>query len=255
MDIATLIGLGGALAMIVGAIMMGGDLLAFVNIPSIIIVLGGTLMCALTMQRLHVVLGAIKVAAKAFTDNLDPAEDLIERIVTLSVRARKDGMLALEREPIGYPFLAKGIRMAIDGSTPETIKAVLATEMASMRARHERGQAVFKFMESTAPAMGLIGTLIGLVQMLRTMNDPSTIGPAMAVALLTTFYGAILAFVVCGPIARKLENRTSEESTLMRITLSGVMAMVSGENPRSIREQLLCFLAPELRPTDEEEGG
>ena len=252
MDIATLIGLIGALAMILGAITMGGDLAAFINIPSVVIVLGGTIMCTLTMQRLQFVLGAIKVAVNAFIYNLDPPEELIERIVALAIKARKDGMLALEREQIDYPFLQKGIQMAIDGSTPETIRAVLSTEMASFRARHERGHDIFKFMEGTAPAMGLIGTLVGLVQMLRTMNDPSTIGPAMAVALLTTFYGAVLAFVVCGPIARKLEHRTDEESALMRITMSGVMAMVSGENPRAIREQLISFLAPDLRPEDEE---
>jgi chemotaxis protein MotA len=252
MDIATLIGLVGALAMILGAVMMGGNLSAFINVPSVIIVLGGTLMCTLTMQRMHVVVGAIKVAINAFVYHLEPPEELIERIVTLAVKARKDGMLALEREQIDYPFLNKGIQMAIDGSTPDTIRAVLATEMASLRQRHERGHAIFKFMEGTAPAMGLIGTLVGLVQMLRTMNDPATIGPAMAVALLTTFYGAVLAFVVCGPIAKKLESRTDEETTLMRITLSGVMAMVSGENPRSIREQLLSFLAPDLRPAMDE---
>jgi chemotaxis protein MotA len=252
MDIATLIGIVGALSMIVGAILMGGELIAFINIPGIVIVVGGTLMCTLTMQRLQYVIGAFRVAVNAFTYNLDPPEDLIERVVELAIKARKDGMLALEREEIDYPFLQKGIQMAIDGSTPDAIKAVLATEMISLRQRHERGQAIFKFMESTAPAMGLIGTLVGLVQMLRTMNDPSTIGPAMAVALLTTFYGAITAFVVCGPIARKLENRTEEETTLMRITLNGVMAMVSGENPRSIREQLISFLAPDLRPAQEE---
>jgi chemotaxis protein MotA len=226
MDIATLIGLVGALAMILGAIMMGGDLVAFINIPSVIIVVGGTLMCALTMQRLQVVISAFKVALNAFTYNLDPPQELIERIVEMAIKARKDGMLALEREQIDYPFLQKGIQMAIDGSTPDTIKAVLATEMASLKQRHERGQAVFKFMEAMAGA----------------------------VALLTTFYGAVLAFVICGPIARKLENRTTEETTLMRITLSGVMAMVSGENPRSIREQLLSYLAPGLRPIEDEEG-
>ena len=252
MDIATLIGLVGALAMILGAIMMGGDLAAFINIPSVVIVLGGTIMCTLTMQRLQYVIGALKVALNAFFYHLDPPEELIDRIVNLAVKARKDGMLALEREQIDYPFLHKGIQMAIDGSTPETIKAVLSTEMASLRQRHERGHDIFKFMEGTAPAMGLIGTLVGLVQMLRTMSDPSTIGPAMAVALLTTFYGAVLAFVICGPIAKKLENRTDEETTLMRITLSGVMAMVSGENPRSIREQLISFLSPDLRPVGEE---
>lgn len=252
MDIATLIGIVGALAMIGGAILMGGTLTAFVDVPSVVIVFGGTIMCTLTMQRLSVVLGAFKVAVNAFRYNLQSPAELIDTIVHLAAKARKEGMLALENEPITYPFLAKGIRMAIDGSTPENIQAVLTTEMASLRSRHVVGQDVFKFMEATAPAMGLIGTLVGLVQMLQNMADPSSIGPAMAVALLTTFYGAICAFVIMGPIARKLENRTTEESVLMTITLSGVMSMVSGENPRNIQEQLLSYLAPGARPKEEE---
>ncbi|MFQ5508079.1 MAG: motility protein A [Leptospirillia bacterium] len=248
MDIATLIGIVGAFAMIVGSILIGGDIGAFINVPGILIVVGGTAMCVLTMQRLEIVLTAFKVAVNAFTYNLMQPLEIIERVVDMAQKARKEGMLALEREEIEYPFLAKGIQMAIDGSTPEAIKTVLSTEVAAFRTRHERGQGIFRFMESTAPSMGLIGTLIGLVQMLQTMDDPSSIGPAMAVALLTTFYGAIMAFVVCGPIAQKLENRTDEEALLMTITIKGVLAMVSGENPRTINEQLVTFLSPESRP-------
>ena len=253
MDIATLIGIVGALGMIVGAILLGGDLGAFLNIPSITVVVGGTIMCTLTMQRLNIVIGAFKVAVNVFTYNLQTPEELINRIVELATRARKEGMLALEQEEIDYPFLAKGVQMAIDGSTPEAIQSVMSTEMVSLKQRHERGQDIFKFMESTAPAMGLIGTLIGLVQMLQNMSDPASIGPAMAVALLTTFYGAVCAFVVFGPIARKLEHRTAEESILMTITLNGLTAMVSGENPRTINEVLISYLAPGLRPIEDEE--
>ncbi len=252
MDIATLIGLVGALSMIAGSILLGGDLMTFFNLPSLVVVVGGTFMCTLTMQRLAIVLGAFKVALNAFFYRLQSPEELIETIVDLATKARKEGMLALEREEVQYSFLDKGIRMAIDGSPVESIRTIMATEMVSMKARHERGQGVFKFMESTAPSMGLIGTLIGLVQMLKNMEDPSTIGPAMAVALLTTFYGAVCAFVIFGPIATKLEHRTTEESTLMTIALNGVTAMVSGENPRTINDQLLSFLAPDLRPADED---
>ena len=238
--------------MIAGTILLGGPLSAFWNIPSVTIVVGGTITCTLIMQRMSVVMGAFKSAANAFRYKLISPPDLIELIVELATKARKEGMLALENEEIEYPFLYKGVRMAIDGSTPEAIQTVMTTEMVSLKSRHELGQDVFTFMEATAPAMGLIGTLIGLVQMLQNMSDPSSIGPAMAVALLTTFYGAVMAFAIVGPIGKKLGTRTTEEAILMTITLNGVMAMVSGENPRNIQDNLLSYLAPSARPIAED---
>ncbi len=239
--------------MIAGTILLGGPLGAFFNLPSITIVVGGTLMCCFTMQRVPVVIGALKSAVAAFQYKLMAPEELIEQIVELATKARKEGMLALENEEIDYPYLAKGIRMAIDGATPESIQSVMTIEMISMKTRHEQSQEIFTFMEATAPAMGLIGTLIGLVQMLQNMSDPSSIGPAMAVALLTTFYGAVVAFALIGPVGKKLVARTNEENQLMTITLNGVMAMVSGENPRNIQDQLLSYLAPSMRLLGDEE--
>ena len=184
MDIATIIGIIGGLALIAGSIAMGSPLSTFFNLPGLLIVLGGTIMATLIMQRLHVVLGAMKVAMNAFVDKTEKPDDLINQIVSLAGKARKGGMLAIENEKINNVYLARGIRMAVDGVEPDEITKTLNIENISLMGRHERGHKVFKFMGATAPAMGMIGTLIGLVQMLRSLNDPASIGPAMAVALL-----------------------------------------------------------------------
>jgi chemotaxis protein MotA len=143
--------------------------------------------------------------------------------------------------------MAKGVRLAVDGVDLAIIRTTLTAEMLALQQRHQRGQQVFRFMGGTAPAMGLVGTLIGLVQMLRTLHDPSSMGPAMAVALLTTLYGAVLAYLVFLPIADKLEQRTRSETTNMRIVLEGIESIVKGENAIIVRERLEAFLAPAER--------
>jgi chemotaxis protein MotA len=247
LDIATIIGIVGALGLILVSIMMGSPLSAFINIPSIMIVFGGTIMATLVMQKLPVVLGAIKVAMNAFFDKTESAEKIIKQIITLAGKARKGGLLALENEKIKNPYLARGIRMAVDGIEPQEIIHTLRIELASLLNRHETGQKVFRFMGSTAPAMGMIGTLIGLVQMLLSMSDPSTIGPAMAVALLTTFYGAVFAFVICNPIAEKLENRTKEERVILEIIINGIDGITKGINQSILEDKLIAFIAPGMR--------
>ncbi|HHN65987.1 MAG TPA: flagellar motor protein PomA [Nitrospirae bacterium] len=249
MDIATIIGIIGGFALIVISILMGSPISAFINIPGLMIVVGGTVMATLIMQKLEVVLGAINVAMNAFFDRTEPPDTMIKQIVTLAAKARKGGLLALENEKINHPFLARGIRMAVDGVEPQEIIQTLKIEKASLHKRHETGQKVFRFMGSTAPAMGMVGTLIGLVQMLRTMNDPSTIGPAMAVALLTTFYGAVMAFLVFNPIAEKLEERTKNEKLLMDIIVSGVEGITKGINQSILEDKLMAYLSPKMRKT------
>ncbi len=249
MDIATIIGIIGGFALIVISILMGSPLSAFINIPGLMIVVGGTVMATLIMQKLEVVLGAINVAMNAFFDRTEPPDTMIKQIVTLAAKARKGGLLALENEKINHPFLARGIRMAVDGVEPQEIIQTLKIEKASLHKRHETGQKVFRFMGATAPAMGMVGTLIGLVQMLRTMNDPSTIGPAMAVALLTTFYGAVMAFLVFNPIAEKLEERTKNEKLLMDIIVSGVEGITKGINQSILEDKLMAYLSPKMRKT------
>ncbi len=155
--------------------------------------------------------------------------------------------MALEGETIDDPFMARGVRLGVDGLSPELITETLKGELSAINARHERGQQLFKFMTATAPSMGLIGTIIGLVQMLQNLDDPDSIGPAMAVALLTTLYGAILAFVVYGPIVEKLANRTAEEVAVKKLAIAGVESILKGDNSMVIQSKLESFLSPEER--------
>lgn len=247
MDIATIIGIIGGLALIIGSIIMGSPLSAFFNFPGLLIVVGGTIMATLIMQKLPVVLGAVKIAMNAFFDRGEQPKQLIAHIVTLAGKSRKGGMLALENEIIKNDFLARGVRMAVDGVEPGEIINTLKIEINSLLNRHETGHRVFKFMGATAPAMGMIGTLIGLVQMLRSLSDPASIGPAMAVALLTTFYGAVLAFLIFNPIAEKLEDRTKNEEMMLQIIVSGIDGITRGINQSILEDKLIAFLSPKSR--------
>ncbi len=247
MDIATIIGVLLGFGLIIWSILLSGSLMAFINIPGLAIVVGGTIAATLIMQRLNVVIGAVKVAINVIKGkNPDPVV-LIKEMVKLSDVARKEGLLALEKAKVENPFLAKGLRLLADGVDLKDIAAILKTELLYLKNRHRRGQKVFKFMTATAPAMGMVGTLIGLVQMLMSLDDPSSIGPAMAVALLTTFYGAVLAFLIFGPIAAKLESRTDEESARLEMILSGIAGIYNKENPRMIELRLASFLDPKMR--------
>ncbi len=252
MDKATLIGIISGFGLILGSILLGSGLGAFLDVPSALIVVGGTISATLIMERLENVVGAAKVAKNAFFTRQSRVSDTISVILRLSNLARREGMLALENEAVEDPFLAKGIRMAVDGLSQEEISETLRAELVSMKDRHQRGQKLFRFMGTTAPSMGMIGTLIGLVQMLQSLNDPSSIGPAMAVALLTTMYGAVLAFVVCNPIAEKLQNRSREESASMLIVIEGIEGIVKGHNAALIKDRLEARLAPKARTVEQE---
>jgi chemotaxis protein MotA len=155
--------------------------------------------------------------------------------------------VALEGEQIDDPFMARGVRLGVDGLSPELISETLKSELASIKQRHERGQQIFKFMSSTAPSMGLVGTIIGLVQMLKSLDDPDKIGPSMAVALLTTLYGALLAFLVFGPIAAKLATRTAEEVAVKKLAIAGVESILKGDNSMVIQSKLEAYLSPDER--------
>ncbi len=219
----------------------------FVNIPSALVVIGGTLGATLMRNPLATVLGTFGVVMKGFMSKVPEPIPLITQIVGLCKQARKNGMLALESVEIEYAFLGKGVELGVDGLEPDQIRSILETDLRFMVGRHRRGQEILEGMGAPAPAFGMIGTLIGLVQMLASMEDPSTIGPAMAVALLTTLYGALLANVICLPLADKLKVRSQEEALNMMVCLEGVLGMVSGENPNQISQKLKSFLAPKLR--------
>lgn len=247
MDLATIIGIVAGLGLIMFAMLLGGSLLSFVNIPGFAIVVGGTLAATLVMQRLNIVIGAIKVGLQVLFYKQESADKTINKIIGLATIARKEGLLALEREEIDNPFLQKGVNMVVDGLSDKDVENVLRTELNYLKQRHRRGQKVFKFLAATSPAFGMVGTLIGLVQMLMTMDDPSTIGPSMAVALLTTLYGAIMAFLFFSPMAAKLESRTTEETDRLEMIMAGLAGVMNGDNPRIIEQQLISFLEPKER--------
>ncbi|MDZ7784025.1 MAG: flagellar motor protein PomA [Halioglobus sp.] len=255
MDLATLLGMVGAIGVVLAAMLFGGSLATFVNVPSLFIVLGGTVMVVMIKFSLHQFLGAFKVAARAFVFRLDDPEDLIEKIVSLSHIARKEGMLALENEEVENEFLDDGIKMLIDGNNHEIIHTVMNKDRQQTIDRHDWGARVFSAAGEVAPAMGMIGTLIGLVQMLANMDDPKSIGPAMAVALLTTLYGAMLGNMIMLPIADKLNLRKIEEGRNKALCIDGVLAIQSGQNPRIIESMLKTYIAPKKRRKDSDDSG
>ena len=247
MDIATILGIVSGFGLIAGAILLGGTLQAFWSLPSLLIVAGGTLAATLINQKLKHVLGAFSVALNVFLDKSRNVAELVEKIHELSQKARKEGVLGLEQVEIDDPFLARGVALAIDGLDKDFIAQTMQRELATVKERHQRGQQIFRFMSSTAPAMGMIGTLIGLVNMLQALDDPSKIGPAMSTALLATFYGAVLAFLVFGPIAEKLESRTKEEILRGKIAIAGIESVANGDNKTVTQAKLDSLLSPRER--------
>jgi chemotaxis protein MotA len=251
MDLATLLGMVGAIGIVLAAILTGGSALVFINIPSILIVVGGTVMVVMIKFSLGQFFGAFKVAMTAFIHKVEDPEELIEKIVELANIARKEGMLALENSEIDNAFLDEGIKMLIDGNSAEVVNTVLNKDMQQTIERHTWGAKVFSATADVAPAMGMIGTLIGLVQMLSNMSDPKSIGPAMAVALLTTLYGAMIANMVAMPLADKLTLRKADERRTRSMIVDGVLAIQEGQNPRIIESMLKAYLDPAKRGAEE----
>ena len=247
MDPATLVGMIGATAVLAAAIVTGGSANVFLNVPSVLIVLCGTFLVVLIKFNLAQSLGAFKVAGRAFTNKLEPPEELISELIEMNALARREGMLALENITVKNEFLSRGINLLVDGNTSEEIKSMLERDLRETIDRHKWGAKVFSALGEVAPAMGMIGTLIGLVQMLSAMDDPKMIGPAMAVALLTTLYGAFIANVIALPIADKLALRMTDEGRLNRICIDGVLAIGEGHNPRVLEAILKTYLDPKQR--------
>lgn len=249
MDIATVLGVISAFGLVLIAIFMGGGLALFINIPALMIVVGGTLGTTMINYPLREVLGVLKVVQKAlFTKNIS-SDELIKNFFAFARKSRKEGILSLEGDikEVSDEFLKKGVQLSIDGLEPQEINNLLETELDFLRSRHQLGAEVFTTMGTYAPAMGMIGTLIGLVQMLQGMDDPGTIGPAMAVALLTTFYGSVMANIVCMPIAGKLRTRSKEETLTKEMTIQGVISLSNGDNPRILEQKLYAFVPPNQR--------
>ena len=249
MDLGTVVGLVLSLTLLGGAMAMGVGLGPYIDVPSILIVFGGTtgaLLIGFRMEQMKNLFKVFMVAIKPTQENIP---ELIKKMVDYSTKARRDGILALENDANNEAnkFLKKGLSMAVDGNEPDNIRDLLEIEMEQTSSRHKNNADIFDRMAGFAGAMGMIGTLIGLVAMLLNMADPSAIGPAMAVALLTTMYGAIIGNVIGTPINNILVIRDGEEMLSKTLILEGIMAIQAGDNPRTLEAKLLSFLPPNER--------
>ena len=246
MDIASLVGLIGAVGMIIGSMIVAGGLGPFIDVPSLLIVGGGTFFAVMFTAPMGTFLGSFGSMAKAFMPKLPKHSKLVETMVELSDLARKEGMMALENQEVPDKFFEKGLQMLVDGADEPKMVKQLQQEIKSMKTRHEASQGVVKGWIDIAPAMGMIGTLIGLVQMLGNMEDPKSIGPAMAVALLTTLYGAFLANVIFGPILSKLETYSADETIYRELVVAGLRNIAKGESGRAVQDQMVASLPPKV---------
>ena len=249
MDLGSVIGLVLTLALLFGAMLMGVGIGPYIDVPSILIVFGGTAGTLLIGFKLE----QMKKFGKIFMIAIKPpaidTSAMIAKLVEFSTKARKEGVLALEGDVSNEEneFLKRGLGMAIDGNEPDIIRDLLEIDMEQMDARHKSNQSMFGQLGGFAGAMGMIGTLIGLVAMLLNMADPAAIGPAMAVALLTTMYGAMLGNIIGGPVENILGVRNDDEMTLKTMILEGIMSIQAGDNPRVLEAKLLAFVAPAER--------
>lgn len=253
MDVATVIGIIVGVALLTGAILMNSTLSAYWDPPSVLIVLGGTLAATLINYPLNEVLGVFQVLRIAFRRQTTTPEEIIRSLVGFAEKARREGLLAMEEEAekIDDSFLQKGIQLVVDGTDPELVRGIMEIELAFLEERHRRGQRIFETMGALAPAFGMTGTLIGLIQMLGKLEDPESVGPGLAVALITTLYGVILANLIFLPIAGKLKVKSEEEVLLREIMVEGILSIQAGENPRIVEEKLKAFLPPKKRDLEE----
>lgn len=249
MDFASLVGIISGFSLILSAILLGGDFKTFINVPGMMIVFGGTISATLLTFPLKDILTAFKSAFIVFGTNKQRPDQLIQTMLQLTQLSRRKGLLSLAEVKTNSPFLKRACNLIADASDEQMIRHVLRTEINSMKARHFNVQDVFKKMATYAPAFGMLGTLIGLIQMLSTLDDPSTIGPSMAVALLTTFYGSLLATVVFIPIAGKLKSRTMFEVINLEIMFEGAICILKDNNQLSVYEKLSSFLSRTQRPS------
>ncbi len=247
MDLATILGLLVSFGLV--GVALGSSVLDFIDPPSMLIVFGGTLGATLTHYPMGTVLKTGKFISKTLTGKSPDSNIIIDQFLDYANRARREGILALESVVKGLDnaYLRKGLQLTVDGMEPAVVQSIMEAEIGSMESRHETGIDLVSALAAYAPALGMIGTVIGLVQMLKTMDDPSSIGPAMAVALITTFYGAVLANLVFLPMVGKLKARSKEEILIMEMQMEGVLGIARGENPRIIQEKLSSFQPPKMR--------
>lgn len=245
MEISTIIGLVVAIAFVIVGI--GGNIGPFFDMQSVAIVVGGTIGVTFIRYPIKMLTSLIAIIMKTIFVKLESPDEMIRKIISLSVEAKKNGILGLEKVKIDNAFLKKGVQLAIDGVEPELIEAVLNIDISSTSLRHETGSGMLISAGDAAPAFGMIGTLIGLVLMLQNMDDPKAIGPSMAVALLTTLYGSLMANVFFLPMADKLKYYHEEEMLLKKLIVNGILSIANGDHPAVVQEKLASFLRPDSR--------
>ncbi|AGB40636.1 flagellar motor component [Halobacteroides halobius DSM 5150] len=255
LDLASIIGLILGVGLVLLGMFLQGQMIIYVSASSALIVIGGTLggvVLAYSFKHLKDAFAALKIA---FSSQEYEASEIISILVSFAEKARREGLLALEEESnqIDDEFLKKGIQLVVDGTDPELVKSILKTELDFMEERHGINSGVFSTAAELAPAFGMIGTLIGLIGMLSQLENPSQLGGGMAVALITTFYGSVLANVFFVPIAEKLAVKSEEEILVKEVMIEGILSIQAGENPRIVEEKLKAFLAPTTRTDIEEE--
>ncbi len=260
MDIATILGLVICFAMVILGVATSGGLGAigsYIDPASMAITFGGAFSAVLVSESLQSFVGGFKSFALVLKTPKDNTSEMINNIIELSNVARKEGLLSLEEAAgnLEDEFLKKGILLIVDGTDPELVRAIMETELVSMDSRHKARIGFWENVASMGPAWGMIGTLVGLVNMLNNMEDPSSIGPNMAVALITTLYGSLLANWICIPVANKLKGHNETEMMQKEIMIEGLLSIQAGENPRVIEEKLKSFLAPIDRISEGEDGG
>lgn len=249
MDIATILGLAMGLAMVIAAMISDGDASSFLHVPSLLITVGGTLSAVLIHFPARRVLNAVAIARNCFTTTLPGPVEVMAKFRELATSARRKGLLTLETEVSAETdsFMRLGLEMASSGCDPATLKASLSRELSAIEQRHTSGRRLFEVMGAAAPAWGMIGTLIGLVQMLRGLDDPRQIGGGLALALLTTLYGALFANLLCNPLAGKLESRHAEEVMIRQAMTEGFLALLEEHAPGRVEERLKAWVPPQQR--------
>ena len=258
MDLATLIGIPAGFLMIIGGIVVGGYSLGlYADLVSVIITIGGSLCAVIISNDMAVVKSIPKYMGIAFKQPKSNVGDLIRQLVSFSEKSRKEGLLSLEDEveQVQDDFFKQGIKLVVDGTDPEVIKSILYNQISQMTSRHAVGINLMDTWGAQAPAWGMIGTLIGLILMLQDMNDPSSIGPSMAVALITTLYGSLLANWIATPVAQKLGVNNNAEMAIKEVMIEGLLSIQAGENPRVIAEKLKSFLSPADKEAMDAGGG
>jgi len=249
MDVATVIGLVLGILVVCAPILLAGALPAFVDVPSMILVIGG-MMCAVMIHfSLPQFLGIFSVIKKTFLVRVPAPGEIVQQMINFAAISRRDGALALEEQirKVDNKFVVKGLQMLVDGQEEDAVRDMMSLEIQNIQERHNQGKRILDFMGAAAPAFGMIGTLIGLVQMLQNLSDPSQIGQGMAVALLTTFYGAVLANLIFIPLAGKLSVYSKAEILAMEMTVEASALISRGENPTVVREKLQSFVSPAKR--------